>query len=262
MRLTKRALLLPLILAACLHSPGPTGPLGEHDLNVLFVGNSLTSTNDLPGMFRDLAIAGGFDVGVQTFVQPGRALIDYTSMSDAMSVIGKSGWDFVVLQQGTTSVPVCRDTLVLAARIMEPFIRRSGGVPAVMMTWPTSTRQSLFPAVHESFALAAQSVNGVFLPVGDAWLEAWRVNSAHDLYGPDGYHPGLAGSYLSALVIYEKLTGKDARALPTNIGLGAYKIQLPPDIVRQLQEAAHAANARPVPQVVVPPTANGPAITC
>lgn len=88
-----------------------------------------------------------------------------------------------MLQQGTTSVAVCRDTLVLAAQLIDPYIRRGGGVPALMMSWPSADRQQVFPNVHDSFALAAQRVNGMFLPVGDAWLEAWKVNAQQGLYG-------------------------------------------------------------------------------
>jgi len=53
--------------------------------------------------------------------------------------------------------------------------------------------------VHDSFALAAQRVNGMFLPVGDAWLAAWKVNSQQGLYGVDCYHPSQAGTYLAHL---------------------------------------------------------------
>lgn len=262
MKISRAVLLAPLLTLACLGNARPTQPLGVHEQYVLFVGNSLTYTNDLPGVFRDLASAGGVDVGVQSYALPNTALIDYTFDARAMATIGNGVWDFVVLQQGTTSVPVCRDTLVLAAQTFDAPIRRGGGVPAIMMSWPSTNRRDLFPAVHNSFALAAQTVDGIFLPVGDAWLEAWKVNADHQLYGSDGYHPGAAGTYLAALVIYEKLTGKDARNLPTNLILGESKISLPAAIVRQLQEAAHAANALPVPQVVVPPTPAGPPITC
>ncbi|MEP6834641.1 MAG: hypothetical protein ABJB74_14695 [Gemmatimonas sp.] len=258
-------LVLSVVSVACLAGPTSTGlvePFDAHAKHVLFVGNSLTYTNDLPGVFQDLAIAGGYDVGVTTLAYPNVALIDYLSDANAMSVIGRGTWDFVVLQQGTTSVAVCRDTLVLAAQLMDPYIRRGGGVPALMMTWPSADRQQVFPNVHDSFALAAQTVNGMLLPVGDAWLEAWKVNPEQPLYSGDGYHPSQFGTYLAALVIYEKFTGKDARQLPVDLRVGIDKFVLPAAAVRQLQEAAHAANALPVPFVVVPPTPSGPAIRC
>lgn len=262
MRLFKIILAAPLFALACLASGPPTEPYSAHSKHVLFVGNSLTYTNDLPGVFRDLANASGFDVGVTALTYANVALIDFMKDANAVATIGNGGWNYVVLQQGTTSVAICRDTLVLAAQKMEPLIRRGGGIPALMMSWPASSRQHVFSNVHDSFALAAQSINGLFLPVGDAWLEAWKVNPGQSLYGGDGYHPSQAGTYLAALVLYEKLTGKDARLLPVDIRVGADRFLLPAAQVRQLQEAAHAANVLPVPDVIVPPTPAGPPISC
>lgn len=262
MRISRILLGAPLLLIACLASSPPTEPYSAHSKHVLFVGNSLTYTNDLPGVFRDLANAGGYDVGVSTLAAANVALIDITKDANAMSVLANGGWNYVVLQQGTTSVPICRDTLVLAARIMDSHIRRGGGVPALMMSWPASNRQHVFPNVHDSYALAAQTVSGIFLPVGDAWLEAWKINPALGLYGSDGYHPSQTATYLAALVIYEKLTGNDARQLPVDLRVGADRIQLPAAVVKQLQEAAHVTNLLPVPPVIVPPTPIGTPISC
>jgi hypothetical protein len=35
------------------------------------------------------------------------------------------------------------------------------------------------------------------------WREAWRRDSRSALYGADGFHPTAAGSYLTAVVIYQ-----------------------------------------------------------
>ena len=248
------------LLGSC-RGHSSTEPLGVHGSKVLFLGNSLTYTNDLPGVFRDLAAAGGIDVGVQSVAYPNMALIDYLDRPEVLAIIDR-GWNYVVMQQGGSTLPICRDTLVLSAKLLAPRIRAKGGVPALLASWPSSDRQFAFPAAHESFALAAQAVDGVFLPVGDAWLEAWKINPAHALYGVDGYHPGREGTYLAALVIYEKLTGKDARELPVDMPVGADRFVLPETVVRELQIAAHIANSLPVPKVVVPPTPVAPPITC
>jgi hypothetical protein len=52
------------------------------------------------------------------------------------------------------------------------------------------------------------------MPVGDAWREAWAADSKLALYGPDGFHPSLMGTYLAALVIYRQLTEVAPPALP------------------------------------------------
>ena len=48
-------------------------------------------------------------------------------------------------------------------------------------------------------------------PVGSAWLVARREDPTLALHRADGTHPALAGSYLSACVLYGTLTGRDPR---------------------------------------------------
>jgi len=75
------------------------------DLAVLFVGNSLTYTNDLPDMVRRLLQAHG-DVGtveVGTVAFPNFGLIDHWSQGAARSAIASGQWDCVVIQQGPSA---------------------------------------------------------------------------------------------------------------------------------------------------------------
>jgi hypothetical protein len=48
---------------------------------------------------------------------------------------------------------------------------------------------------------------------------------------------------LAALVVYERVTGKDCRTLPATAIAGGFNLAVPEATVRKLQEAAHAANA-------------------
>jgi hypothetical protein len=59
------------------------------------------------------------------------------------------------------------------------------------------------------------------------------------LYGPDGYHPSELGTYTAALVVYEKLTGNDARSLPGDAFVAGRKLAVPESKVRLLQAAVH-----------------------
>lgn len=60
---------------------------------------------------------------------------------------------------------------------------------------------------------------------------------------PDGLHASALGTYLAALVIYERLTGHDARLLPGNPLLEGNPLAAPEATVRLLQRAAHKTNA-------------------
>jgi hypothetical protein len=83
---------------------------------------------------------------------------------------------------------------------------------------------------------------GVFLPAGEGWAKAWAADSTLSLYSVDGLHPAPLGTYLAALVIYERLTGHDARALPPTALVGSSALSTSPATVRLLQAAAHQAN--------------------
>jgi hypothetical protein len=108
------------------------------------------------------------------------------------------------------------------------------------MTWPSSDQTALFPQVRTSSQVAAQSVDGgVFIPAGDAWRAALEEDPTLPLYGPDGYHPGYLGTYLAALVVYEKVTGHDARLLPGVAYVSGANIGTPEQVVRMLQRVAH-----------------------
>ena len=83
-----------------------------------------------------------------------------------------------------------------------------------------------------------------FFRPGEAWRSAWARDNTLRLYGPDGYHPSAIGSFLAALTIYERLSGRDARTLPLRAFADGAPLSLPDATIRLLQEAAHEANVR------------------
>ncbi len=252
------------IAAACgTGGASPEAPLPPGH-NLLFVGNSLTYTNDLPGMLQALAASDGYAVHVRSLALADHALIDYVKEGSIQPLIAQGGWEYIISQQGPTTLPICRDTMVMAVQEVDRLGRAIGARSVVMMSWPAVTRPGDLAAVHTSAQMAAVTVGGAFAPVGDAWQSAMSADPSLVLYGPDGYHPSAVGTYLAALVLYEQVTGRDVRALPpdaTTVGVPG----LSRDAVIRLQNAAHRANvnafANPVP-VWVPATPPVPGITC
>jgi hypothetical protein len=239
------ALLMPAA-AACLNIdiPGPD-KLDQGGHHVLFIGNSLTYANDLPGLVSDLAASVGDTIRVLSVAQANFAVIDPAlGLSNAVDVIKSQKWDMVVLQQGPTTVGVNRDTLIIATKMLDPLVKAQGGVTAQLMTWPQSSQPQLFPAVLASSQAAAKSVsNGVLIPAGEAWRAALEENSTLPLYGGDGYHPALLGTYLTALVVYEKVTHHDARLLPGTATVLGIKLSTDEATLRLLQRIAHETAA-------------------
>lgn len=229
-----------LALVACSHdSSGP----GSSAKSVLFIGNSLTYANDLPATVAGLASSAGIDMNTSDASRGGVALIDYFFDDGmALAAIDRGGWDFVVLQQGPTWPGLCRDTLVLATTMFADRIRAHGGKPALFMPWASETDMQYFDGVRTAYHEAASAAKALFMPVGEAWRIAFLNDPGLPLYDTDDYHPAPLGTYLAALVIYEQITGKDARQLPATAIVGGAHLNASEERVRLLQNAAHEAN--------------------
>jgi hypothetical protein len=233
------------LLAACAAGNSPLAPGPRGGYHVLFIGNSLTSSNDLPGTVALLAASVDDTIVVESVTRPNFAVIDHVKgMSDAVVVVRRGGWDFVVLQQGPTSQPVYRDTLILATKLLDPDVRAAGGRIAQLMAWPAEPNRGVFDGVLQSCLDAARAVSGLCFPAGEAWRTAWAIDPALPLYGPDGFHPSPLGTYLAALVVYEGITGHDARRLPRSAVVAGQTLDVTGGTVILLQGVAHQTVSR------------------
>jgi hypothetical protein len=231
-------LCVTLLAVACAGHAFDTTPAPGH--RVLFIGNSLTAVNDLPHTVAALAATVHDSLAVEAVTRPNLAVIDHVNgASNAVEVIRRGKWDYVVLQQGPTSQQLYRDTLILATRLLDPDIRAAGGRTAHFMAWPASANISSFDGVLRSCLEGARAVNGICLPAGQAWRAAWAVDPTLPLYGPDGFHPSELGTYLAALVVYEGITGHSAMALPAQAYANGHSLDTPVNTVRLLQRIAH-----------------------
>ncbi|MBL8203695.1 MAG: SGNH/GDSL hydrolase family protein [Blastocatellia bacterium] len=216
------------------------------ELRVLFIGNSLTYSNDLPAIVAALAEASQQKRFVyKTIAYPDFGLEDHWKKGEAQKAMAKDKWDFVVLQQGPSGLPESRVSLIKYTHLFAEKIRAAGARPALYQVWPSAARFNDFPRVLESYQLAAKEVNGLLLPVGAAWLSAWNRDASLKLYAEDQFHPSEMGSYLAALVLYEKLFGTPPSSVPTNLQYKSKKkakIEVTKEQALLLQAAATAAN--------------------
>jgi hypothetical protein len=221
-----------LITAACYSSSA--APLAQTHTRVLFVGNSLTYYNDLPRTFAAIAASTGDTIDVAMIAAPNLALIDHLEGGSNVVERLKEKWDFVVLQQGPTTEPIGKDSLIIWTKLFDTHIRAAGAVPVLFMVWPMYARWERMALVRDSYVSAARSVDGLFAPAGDAWAAAHTEDASLRLYGADDFHPAPLGTYLAALTIYATISGKDPRTIRVDMNL-------PESDIRLLQRAAHSA---------------------
>lgn len=213
---------------------------------VLFIGNSLTFANDLPGMLRalvDSSRAG--PVEIHSVTAPGLSLSDHLATGGAAAAIQGYRPALVVLQQGPSSLDESRAELIASTVRFDSLIRAAGGRAGLYGVWPSRERLAVFDRVNESYRLAAARVGGVYLPAGVAWETAWRRDAKLALYAEDDFHPSVLGTYVAALVIYQRITGRSPVGLPGRLRTASgVEVDIPHAVARELQDAAADANQR------------------
>ena len=222
-RFARRQLVLALavVLVAGCTSTAPEDPLEPPEgYNVLFIGNSLTYTNNLPLMVEQLApTVNGETMHAGMIALPNVALEDLWNAGEARTAIASGNWDMVVMQQGPSSLPESQAHLATWVSRFADEARANGVEPAVLMVWPPEGTDATFQAVIGGYANAATAANATLFPAGAAWFDLVSSTSPIDPYGPDRFHPSTQGTYLAALVVAAQLRGRTAVGLQSVLTL-------------------------------------------
>lgn len=199
------ALALVLVLAGF---AGASLNAENEPLRVLFVGNSLTHTNDLPAVVATIARRRGTQIEYETIAPGGVSLEDHWNAGRVPAEIASGKWDAVVMQQGPSALPESQVNLREWAERLAELAREHGTRPALFTVWPERYRVNALSDVIVSYKNAARAARAELYPAGLAWQLAWSRARTLPLYGPDGFHPSPLGTYLAALVVTAGLTGQ------------------------------------------------------
>lgn len=208
------------------------GAAAEQPLAVLFIGNSLTYTNDLPGTIAAIAKDTGRPEFVHASETPGGCTLKkHWEDGKALAKIQSRSWDWVVLQEmsaGSTKHP--EDMTTFGTRFADE-IAKTGAKTAWYMTWAYVDQPETQPAITKAYADLSAATHGTLVPVGDAW-SAYRSAHPDEKFYNDNRHPSPAGTYLAACVFYSVFYGVSP------VGLPAHPATLDAAQVRRIQETA------------------------
>ena len=208
-------------------------------LRVLFVGNSLTHTNDLPAVVATIARRRGTQIEYETIAPGGVSLEDHWNAGRVPAEIASGKWDAVVMQQGPSALPESQVNLREWAERLAELAREHGTRPALFTVWPERYRVNALSDVIVSYKNAARAARAELYPAGLAWQLAWSRARTLPLYGPDGFHPSPLGTYLAALVVTAGLTGQPPpTAAAFSINRPGFKLKVTAARARLLRKAA------------------------
>lgn len=188
-------------------------------VRVLFLGNSYTSVNDLPGVLGDLARAGGHSLDTTTIAGGGETLADHAASQASLGAIRDSRWDFVVLQE-QSQIPaiesVRRAQMDPAVRSLVDVIRAAGATPVLLETWAHREGwadyhldyRAMQTAIDMGYRTLGTDLRARVALVGEAWQSALIKDPTLALWQDDGSHPSMAGTYLAACVLYASILGE------------------------------------------------------
>lgn len=176
--------------------------------HILFVGNSLTYTNDLPAIVTRLAGEKGIEVTTGMLVAPNYALEDHWNDGRLQELISEKQFDFVVVQQGPSSQQDGRTMLLDYGARIKTVCEKNNTKLAFLMVWPAYSNLRTFDGVIKNYRDAATATNSLLWPAGEVWKKHFEETGDYSYYGPDQFHPSEKGSAVAAGVIVETLFGK------------------------------------------------------
>jgi hypothetical protein len=189
------------------------------ELHVLFIGNSYTYVNDLPGMLARIASTAGAGPTILTdeVVQGGATLHSHWDAGLAQARIDERTWTHVVLQG--QSQEAGSDDFNQFANQLGDLILGANARPTLFVTWARAAGDPDYSSVWYdpevaqdlitvAYANVARQVPGSILScVGEAFRASLRHHPEIVLHESDHSHPTVAGTYLAASTFYVALTG-------------------------------------------------------
>ena len=231
-------------------------------MNILFLGNSLIFYHDMPSVFRDLAIAGGQDVTVESVTKGSATMSHFACETDplgirAREVLSSRHWDYVIIEPSRRITPFENTVMAAetdAARTLKALAEETGATVVLYAVWGNQNgivRECIaqdpphMPIVadhpysrqdHEAFLrqvshrIAAELGGVPIIEAGEAFERLMSRNAEIDLYHTDLRHPSPAGSYLVACTIYATLFGQPSTGI-------SYTFDLPcADILQRIAD--------------------------
>lgn len=222
----------------------------QDSATVLFIGNSYTYVNNMPGMVADLAASLGDYVEPTSQTAGGAQFVTHAGNPATYTAINSEDWDYVVLQAQSqepsfSDGQVNANTLPYAEQMADSIYANSICSRIMMfMTWgrengdpqwaPISTFEGMNERLRNAYVRMADSIDASVSPVGVAWKYIRDNYPTIQLYSADGSHPSVEGTYLAACTFYASFFRKTPVGAP-------FISSLPQATADALQEGAEAA---------------------
>ena len=215
--------------------------------SILFIGNSFTNRNDMPGLLTQLAAAATPARSLQTsrVIANGMSLKTHWDRGEARKAIRSRDWDYVVLQEQSTLPLKNRQKMHEHVRLFDGEITSHGAKTVLYLTWARLETFERQDELSDAYLSIGRELRAIVAPVGVAWQRVLKEHPEIALHDRDKSHPNPAGSYLAACVFFATLFHRSPVGLRTD-AIGGQSLEV--ERGKLLQDAAwrtvQALNAR------------------
>jgi hypothetical protein len=194
-------------------SPRPS-PRADGVTRLLFLGNSHTSRNDVPGTVELLLRGVEPDTQVVAVLGPGSMHLEERGVdAETIAAITGRSWDFVVLQAQNYSTSGCCSYPTTGAEALVHLARQQRAVPVLYAEWARRGIEET-DRIIEAYQQITEQAPPCLPPVPEAFDIALRRFPTLVLHDRDGNHSSPAGAFLASAVLASAISGRPAATMP------------------------------------------------
>jgi len=191
----------------------PNGSVADYEL--LFIGNSHSSANNLPELVTILIETGEPNKTARSDLAPGWRFLDERLNDGVTQAYLKSkAWSHVFLQAQKYSSSGLYYYSTDAAEEWVRKVKTENATPILFPEWPRRGNNEEGLRVYNLHLSIAANEPACVAPVGLVWDEFIRLYPNIPLHASDGNHSNLTGALLTAYIFYQVITSKSANELP------------------------------------------------
>ena len=196
-------------------------------LKLLFIGNSATYVNDIPGTLSRLATKAGYCIECSSVVK-GRATL--TDHADTGNDLGKEafeaiekGFDIVFLQDNSSCISneAMKEASKNACYTLDAAVKRTGAKTGIYFRPPSGREYLEYDSLAQCmefdrhFGEISECIGALNVYVNRAFAYAIK-NTEFKLWGADNAHTSEYGAYLAVCVFFTALFRVSASVLDGN----------------------------------------------
>jgi hypothetical protein len=205
----------PLPPAAGAATGGRTDPerVRSADVSILFVGNSHTMMHDVPGLVRKMIEYRHPEKKVYVNLLGVAHLDDVVQNPQSIEEIESHPWKYVVLQAQKISMSGRFDYSKKEGIEVAKRAKDHGACVFYFSEWGRKDVAEEGSRTEKIYQAMASAAGVEVAPIGRAWDLALAERPELPLHHGDGNHQSALGAFLTACVLYGRLTGESPAAL-------------------------------------------------